>query len=176
MSSLISPLMALNDLCRDVDLVIQTPQIQGEQYSVKKGLFDLSRMLRECAFSSNPFVVAHATVPILTFETTPELGASGWYLNICVLTGLIIGAMKFDININASDGVSALPIIKEYLGNMPALRPLIMVLKAFLAGKGLNSASTGGLGSFSLFMMVVSFLQVGPNFSYYQSSNSLLLR
>ena len=42
---------------------------------------------------------------------------------------------------------------------MPPLRPLVLVLKFFLAQRGLNETFTGGVGSYMLQLMVVSFLQ-----------------
>ena len=68
--------------------------------------------------------------------------------------------MKFDININSDDGYSMIPVIKTYLDTMPALRPLLLLVKAFLARKGLNSAATGGLGSYATTLLIISFLQV----------------
>ena len=42
---------------------------------------------------------------------------------------------------------------------LPPLRPLTFVLKYFMAARGLNQPYTGGVGSFLLQMMIVSFLQ-----------------
>ena len=42
---------------------------------------------------------------------------------------------------------------------MPPLRPLVLVLKFFLSQRGLNETFTGGVGSYMLQLMVVSFLQ-----------------
>lgn len=39
------------------------------------------------------------------------------------------------------------------------LPPLVLVLKQFLYEKGLNNTYTGGLGSYCLVLMVISFLQ-----------------
>lgn len=38
---------------------------------------------------------------------------------------------------------------------------LVLVLKQFLLQRDLNEVFTGGIGSYSLFLMAVSFLQVG---------------
>jgi non-canonical poly(A) RNA polymerase PAPD5/7 len=43
---------------------------------------------------------------------------------------------------------------------MPALRPLVLVLKSFLKQRKLNSAATSGLSSYAVTCMVISFLQV----------------
>lgn len=72
--------------------------------------------------------------------------------------------MKFDVNINSNDGSTAIPLIKQYMDSMPALRPLILLVKTFLARRGLNSAATGGLGSYAATLLIISFLQVGQKF------------
>lgn len=40
---------------------------------------------------------------------------------------------------------------------------LVLVLKQFLLQRDLNEVFTGGIGSYSLFLMAVSFLQVSQN-------------
>jgi len=42
----------------------------------------------------------------------------------------------------------------------PALPFLVMVLKQFLYQRDMNDVYTGGLGSYSLILMIVSFFQV----------------
>jgi len=42
---------------------------------------------------------------------------------------------------------------------MPALRPLILVVKGFLSQRNLNDASKSGLGSYAVILMCISFLQ-----------------
>lgn len=42
----------------------------------------------------------------------------------------------------------------------PVLPYLVLVLKQFLLQRDLNEVFTGGIGSYSLFLMAVSFLQV----------------
>ena len=43
---------------------------------------------------------------------------------------------------------------------MPALQPLILVIKGFLSQRGLNNAAESGLSSYALICMCISFLQV----------------
>ena len=47
------------------------------------------------------------------------------------------------------------------LQKYPVLPKLVLVLKQFLLQRDLNEVFTGGIGSYSLFLMAVSFLQVG---------------
>jgi non-canonical poly(A) RNA polymerase PAPD5/7 len=43
-----------------------------------------------------------------------------------------------------------------------ALRSLVLITKAFLAQRGMNEVYTGGLGSYSIVCLAVSFLQMHP--------------
>ena len=45
---------------------------------------------------------------------------------------------------------------------MPALRHLVLCLKALLSRHGLNAASGGGLSSYGLICLVINFLQLNP--------------
>jgi non-canonical poly(A) RNA polymerase PAPD5/7 len=61
---------------------------------------------------------------------------------------------------NDSDGVRGVDAIKGYLSEMPALRPLVMVMKGLLAQHGLASAAHSGISGYATICMVISFLQV----------------
>ena len=50
--------------------------------------------------------------------------------------------------------------IESYMTQLPALRPLTLVVKQFLAQRCLNEVYTGGLGSYAIMLMVLSFLQM----------------
>jgi non-canonical poly(A) RNA polymerase PAPD5/7 len=65
-----------------------------------------------------------------------------------------------DITINGINGIQAVNAINGYLSRMPALRPLILATKSLLEQHGLHSAATGGLSSYAVTCMVISFLQV----------------
>ena len=73
---------------------------------------------------------------------------------------VVLGGLKVDIGINNVDGVTAVDVINDHLDRMPALRPLVLVVKAFLAQKDLNSAAKSGLSSYALICMAISFVQV----------------
>lgn len=64
-----------------------------------------------------------------------------------------------DVCFNQKSGVQAATLMKRYMDAIPPLRPLTFVLKYFLASRGLNQPYTGGVGSFMLQMMILSFLQ-----------------
>lgn len=68
--------------------------------------------------------------------------------------------VKVDISFNVKSGVKAACLIKEFKEKYPVLPYLVLVLKQFLLQRDLNEVFTGGIGSYSLFLMAVSFLQL----------------
>ncbi|XP_035275041.1 terminal nucleotidyltransferase 4B-like [Anguilla anguilla] len=68
--------------------------------------------------------------------------------------------IKVDISFNVQNGVKAALLIKEFIKKYPVLPYLVLVLKQFLLQRDLNEVFTGGIGSYSLFLMAVSFLQL----------------
>ena len=70
------------------------------------------------------------------------------------------GRIQVDVSVNQTNGLSAGGIINTYLDKIPGARQLIMVVKAFLSQRSLNEVFTGGLGSYSVICLVISFLQV----------------
>lgn len=55
---------------------------------------------------------------------------------------------------------AAVQWIREQTRLFPHIRPLCIILKRLLFERGLNETYTGGIGSFLLFLMVLSFLQL----------------
>jgi len=51
-------------------------------------------------------------------------------------------------------------LIQHFMEEFPELRPLILVLKQLLSTSGLNNVYRGGLSSYCLGLIVVSFLQL----------------
>jgi non-canonical poly(A) RNA polymerase PAPD5/7 len=85
-------------------------------------------------------VIENTRVPLVKFTHAPT--------KICV-----------DVCFNQKSGPQAAKLMHQYMDAMPPLRPLTFVLKYFMASRGLNQPYTGGVGSFMLQMMIVSFLQ-----------------
>lgn len=67
--------------------------------------------------------------------------------------------ISVDVSFNQPTGPPAAILMKRYLDALPPLRPLTIVLKYFLAARGLNEPYTGGVGSFMLQLLIVAFLQ-----------------
>lgn len=89
--------------------------------------------------------VRGATFPVLKIECTPK------YKN-----------KKMDITIkeNRHSGLLCVDLVKEYLAEYQVvLRPFVFVLKQMVYLSGLNDPFTGGINSYGLILMVVSYLQ-----------------
>ncbi|KAF7965378.1 hypothetical protein HWV62_44087 [Athelia sp. TMB] len=148
-SVILSPAMYLTPLanvlcCSDLDVVVELPGID-HPLDKKNCLFQLSRALKASGATNDVFVNHFAKVPVATFVTVPNFGS-----------------YSFDIGINNIDGLKAVTIIGAFLDQMPALRPLVLVLKSFLKQRKLGSAATGGLSSYGVICAVISFLQLNP--------------
>ena len=57
------------------------------------------------------------------------------------------------------NGPSCVSLVKKYLAESQLIEPLIFVLKQMFNVWGFNDTYTGGLSSYALFLMIVSFLQ-----------------
>merc|ERR1719219_2863460 len=117
----------------DIDLVIcgKWPQLP---------FGDLSDALHHLAKPGSLKVLERAAVPIIKLADD--------------LTGI-----KVDISFNMANGLRAVELIKHFKKRYPALPKLIYVLKQFLYQRDLNEVYSGGLSSYALILMVVSFLQ-----------------
>ncbi|KAL4080781.1 hypothetical protein J3A83DRAFT_4121423, partial [Scleroderma citrinum] len=129
----------------DIDLVVESKRMA---YSNKVHvLYALANTLKRARITSKVTVIAKAKVPIIKFVTTH-------------------GRLNVDISINQGNGVTAGNIINGFLRDMRgcgfALRSLVMVAKAFLNQRGMNEVYTGGLGSYSIVCLAISFLQMHP--------------
>jgi DNA polymerase sigma len=67
--------------------------------------------------------------------------------------------LSVDVCFNQKGGPDAAAYMNQTLSEIPALRPLVFVLKYFLACRGMNETYSGGMGSFLLQLLIVSYLQ-----------------
>jgi len=68
--------------------------------------------------------------------------------------------IRVDISFNKINGIKAAELIKVFQKKYPALPKLVCVLKYFLNNRDLSCVFTGGLSSYCLTLMIVSFLQL----------------
>lgn len=126
----------------DIDLAIKAP----DSLHKKNTLRDLSWTLRENEWCRSVNMILGARVPIISFLTTDDFGS-----------------LKFDVGINNLEGSITGQFVKQQLQKMPALRPLVFVIKSALAQRDLNDASKSGISSFAVICMCVFYLQLNPH-------------
>ncbi|XP_028392736.1 terminal nucleotidyltransferase 4A-like [Dendronephthya gigantea] len=72
--------------------------------------------------------------------------------------------VKIDISFNMDTGVQSAEMIKSYMDKYPALPYLTFVLKQFLVNRDLNEVFSGGISSYTVVLMIVSFFQHSGHF------------
>ena len=101
----------------------------------------MERILQEIAAPHSIEVIESAVVPIVKYDD--------------LVTGI-----KVDISFNNVSGLQSAEVLKTFKLEFPVLPKLVTVLKQFLLVRGLSTVFTGGLSSYSLSLMVISFLQL----------------
>ncbi|KAI0801360.1 hypothetical protein C8Q74DRAFT_486630 [Fomes fomentarius] len=128
----------------DTDLVISTPYPLDDE-TRKRTLFQLASAMRNTCVTPHVQVIPRARVPVASFQTMPELGS-----------------LKIDISVNATDGMTAVPILRDWFDKLPALRFLVLCIKSLLSRYDLNNASSSGLSSYGVILLAINFLQINP--------------
>lgn len=125
----------------DLDLVVVSPTMENSRR--EGALRTMAACLRRHNLATNVQVIARAKVPIIKFVTT-------------------YARLKVDISINQTNGLAAAKYVNSWLRKWPHIRPIIMVIKHLLVQRGMSEVFSGGLGSYSVIIMVISFLQLHP--------------
>ena len=121
----------------DLDICILDVPCPG---SVIGALSQLEAKIRARNIVSYLEVLSNAKVPILKLDH--------------LKTGISV-----DVCINNSSGLVTGMLMRRYLREYPPLKPLVVVMKVFLSQRQLHETYTGGIGSFVLCNLVLSFLQ-----------------
>ncbi|XP_055352385.1 terminal nucleotidyltransferase 4B-like [Paramacrobiotus metropolitanus] len=79
--------------------------------------------------------------------------------------------VKVDISFNMTNAVNSAKLIEKYMSQYECLPKLVLVLKQFLLQRDLNEVFTGGISSYSLILMTVSFLQLHPRYVQTEQAN-----
>jgi non-canonical poly(A) RNA polymerase PAPD5/7 len=58
--------------------------------------------------------------------------------------------IDIDLAFNQSDALKVVGLVKSYIKQMPALQPLVMILKTLFNQNNLSIPADGGLGSYSI--------------------------
>eukprot|EP00798_Chlamydomonas_sp_ICE-L_P027030 gene27030-2257_t len=117
---------------------------KNERPAIARMLDRLTSQLRQVAQSLGGIrtliVIRSARVPIIRLSTRE---------------GLVL-----DLSISGAGPHTAATYIRDRLVQYPALRPLVIVLKAYLKPYQLNDVSVGGLASYGLTYMMLAHLQM----------------
>ena len=70
--------------------------------------------------------------------------------------------VKVDICFNRTSGMEGVKVIIDFINQYPILPKLVLVLKQFLTQRNLHEVFHGGISSYALVLLVVSFLQLHP--------------
>ena len=100
-------------------------------------------------------VLGKATVPIIKFKDKET-------------------KVKVDISFNMS-GIKSAEKVKEYLKQYPLLKKMVLVIKQYLYQCDLNEVYFGGIGSYSVILLVVSFFQHCPKCDLDEGNLGVLL-
>eukprot|EP00931_Biecheleriopsis_adriatica_P064687 TRINITY_DN39422_c0_g1_i1.p1 TRINITY_DN39422_c0_g1~~TRINITY_DN39422_c0_g1_i1.p1 ORF type:complete len:651 (+),score=219.61 TRINITY_DN39422_c0_g1_i1:90-1955(+) len=130
----------LNLPSADVDIAIS--QVDGLRATT--AMKQLAESLLEREEVSKVEIIQSAKVPVMKVQQRS--------------TGLMA-----DIVVNRTDGLETSRFIREQTELFPALAPLVLFLKLFLAQRGLQETFMGGMGSYLLVCVVLSFLQRHPS-------------
>jgi DNA polymerase sigma len=133
----------------DVDVVIVSQSYVLDdypKYSTKRHFFEIAAAIRKSGLSRQDSVktIANAKVPIVKYVDNA--------------TGLHI-----DISFENKSGLIANGTFRQWRGRYRSMPILLILLKQYLAMRGLNEVYLGGVGSFSLCCLIVSLFQQLPS-------------
>ncbi|CAD8083001.1 unnamed protein product [Paramecium primaurelia] len=130
----------------DIDLVIKISN-QHEKF-VTDILQRIEVELKKCKFIEETKCVTQSTTPVLRAKCNKQ------YMN-----------KRLDISIQETkhNGLQCVQLIRKYIKNYEPLKPLTLIMKQFLHKSDLSDTYSGGLSSYGLILMIVSFLQSYQN-------------
>ena len=139
----------------DIDTVISHDPAHGEEFFLNKLYIKLT---------AKPWVQTHKFI-----ENT----------NVPIIKLVSNDKFNFHIDISVENdkhfGLKTVELVKSYMKTYPVLEPIILALKTLLANGNLNNPYTGGLSSYGLILMVVSFIQSKIENQKYNSESPTIL-
>jgi len=156
------------DLCvptSDIDMVIfgvtalsQNSNIDGVQTDANafaiECLYKLAKNLEDVAQRNSIEVLNSAKVPIIKMRDRKS-------------------GIEVDISFGVTSGKENSKVVLEYCKKYPLVKPLTLVIKYYLKQKFLNNSWSGGIGSYTLVIMIISYLQLHAK-NYGENSETTL--
>mmetsp|Transcript_11536 Transcript_11536/g.21399 ORF Transcript_11536/g.21399 Transcript_11536/m.21399 type:complete len:803 (-) Transcript_11536:190-2598(-) len=145
----------------DMDLVICLPKVMQDDIADEPGPLE-GRNAIKLTWQQNlaeslqlaPWVdadsvktILYAPIPVIKLSTVPQDS------NEC--------ALDLDISFQSENhkGIHASKLVTSLCAQLPALTPLVLVLKQFLAKRKLGKGYTGGLSSYGMLLLAACFLR-----------------
>jgi len=153
----------------DIDLVLVPPSGSDSPDNWTSPLYTVFNLLnhddKKSWISSCQFIES-ANVPVIKLKCSffesfyQQLIKSGAPVNLQYME-LLRKPINIDITLMTDhhNGLECVNLIKEYLAENELIEPMILVVKHMLKVWGYNDPYRGGLSSYALFLMIVSFLQ-----------------
>ncbi|CAK4108711.1 unnamed protein product [Aphanomyces euteiches] len=126
----------------DVDCVILLPYPEKPPIDI---LHELKTKVEGSTWAHHVELLSSARIPVLKLQYVK----GRFRVMLDITCGHSLG----------HSGIQARELVELYKYNMPAMRPLVIILKAHLHSKGLNASYSGGLSSYALVLLVIRFLQ-----------------
>ncbi|CAD8139797.1 unnamed protein product [Paramecium pentaurelia] len=161
----------------DSDIDIGISGFQSINRNVNKALFDslfFEFSKRKWVIKSNP--IFNSVVPVIKLEIDPQISQTEFEGKNLMETDIhkwkklkqkIKGCIKVDISFNFSgstydsphSGFMTTNLVKQWMKEYPTIQQLVLILKSMIKKLGLSESYTGGLSSYSLIIMVYSYLR-----------------
>ena len=139
----------------DIDTVISHDPAHGEEFFLNKLYIKLTTK----SWVKTHKFIENTNVPIIKLVSNDKF--------------------NFHIDISVENdkhfGLKTVELVKSYMKTYPVLEPIILALKTLLANGNLNNPYTGGLSSYGLILMVVSFIQSKIENQKYNSESPTIL-
>jgi len=121
-------------------------------------------------------VVMDTNDPKVIYSLGDGLNFMDWVVDIQVIDKARVPIIKYvdaptqiavDVSFDEASGIENTAMMHRYVQQFPAMPPLVIVVKFFLKQRGLDETYTGGIGSYVLANLVVSFLQQHPRWAHF---------
>ena len=129
----------------DVVLIPRTPKLgQNVSLNNQKLLKQLFEFIRQQPWVKDAKFIASASMPIIKLISVPQYNS-----------------IPIDISIQDERhfGLQCVDLVKNFISQYESLKPLVLALKNILKQANLNDPYKGGISSYGLILMIVSFLQ-----------------
>ena len=179
MEPLPSELQARNDLVDKLRTLL-TQELPGATLEVfgsqATGLMLPTSDIDIVVLTHKAAAAAAAASPMRTFADLVREHLKPTYLETIANTRIplvkfTVDGLQVDVSFNQPTGPPAAKLMKQMLQDLPPLRPVTIVLKYFLAARGLNEPYSGGVGSYMLQLMLLAVLQYRERLAPEQNLN-----